>query len=322
MKDNIERKNSSKAKKIRKVLLLNIDKQLKSDSNKKIDIMINSKKINDINKAYNSEEILLSETTKIYSNYVEMIEKSYPIDIKKAKTSRKIRSIKKNKEQIIKTMNSSFELNNPVIDFIPKKIDLGKRKLTSCLRDAIHNLHNLNVMKSPNFFFENILGENKIKDEILNKSTKLNKKRIVKVIDKILIKLNIDAEDDDIRRNIIKLRKYCFELIKKKKKPKKSPKLKSLSPQRPQKLGKDKTIKRAKLKNKKTLIKTHPSILSLCEFRENSPDNNAKEPEIPTKETSKKLRENLNTNIHYFSYINYLYYKTYKEFDNRKKRKK
>lgn len=191
-------------------------------------------------------------------------------------------------------MNSSFELNNPVIDFVPKKVDLGKRKLTSCLRDKIHNL---NAMNSPNFFAENILGENKIKDEVLNKSTKLNKKRMVKVIDKIVkIKLNIDSEDDDnIRRNIIKLRKYCFELIRKKKKPKKTPKPKPISPQRLLKQRKDNTIKRSKVKNKKTLIKTHPSILSLFQFKENQ--ENQQEPEITRKDTSKKIREYLNTNI-------------------------
>ena len=52
------------------------------------------------------------------------------------------------------------------------------------------------------------------------KSTKLGNKGINKVIDKIVsIKLPTDMEDDDnIMKSVIKLRKYCFKLIKKRKK--------------------------------------------------------------------------------------------------------
>ena len=213
MNENSEVKTRLKAKKIRRILLLNIDRELKSELNKKINIMINSKKIQDINKAYNSYKILLSETTRTYSNYVEMIEKSYPNDKKKKKTNRETPNKKKNEEQTIKSLNSSFETNSPDINFVPNKIDLGKKKLSSYLRDKIKG------MNSPNFFAENKLDDTKEKDEILNKSTKLNQRGIVKVIDKIIrIKLNTDIEEDDnnIRKNIIKLRKYCFKLIKKK----------------------------------------------------------------------------------------------------------
>ena len=129
MNENSEVKTRLKAKKIRRILLLNIDRELKSELNKKLNIMINSKKIQDINKAYNSYKILLSETTRTYSNYVEMIEKSYPNDKKKKKTNRETPNKKKNEEQTIKSLNSSFETNSPDINFVPNKIDLGKKKI-------------------------------------------------------------------------------------------------------------------------------------------------------------------------------------------------
>ena len=284
MNENSEVKTRLKAKKIRRILLLNIDRELKSELNKKINIMINSKKIQDINKAYNSYKILLSETTRTYSNYVEMIEKSYPNDKKKKKTNRETPNKKKNEEQTIKSLNSSFETNSPDINFVPNKIDLGKKKLSSYLRDKIKG------MNSPNFFAENKLDDTKEKDEILNKSTKLNQRGIVKVIDKIIrIKLNTDIEEDDnnIRKNIIKLRKYCFKLIKKKKKPKKSPKPKSLSPQ---KQLRDNISKKTKFKKRKTIKGTHPLIISLLGLKEINQ-------EQTKKETFKKVTKYLNPNI-------------------------
>ena len=284
MNENDEIKNKLKAKNIRRLLLLSIDKEIEFESNKKINIMINSKKIQDINKAYNSDKILLSETTTIYSNYVEMVEKSYPNNNKKIKTNREIQKRKKNEEQINKSLNSSFESNSPVINFVPNKIDLGKKKLSSYLRDKIKDVN------SPNFFAEKKLEETKIKDEVINKSTKPNKRGIVKVIDKIVrIKLNIDTEEDDdnITKNIIKLRKYCYKLIKKKKKPKKSPKPKSLSPQ---KQLRDRALKRGGCKKRKTIIGVHPFIVSLFGLKETNE-------ELKRKETYKKVTKFLNPNI-------------------------
>ena len=284
MNENNEVKNKLKAKKIRRILLLNIDRELKSESNRKINIMINSKKIQDINKAYNSYKILLSETTTTYSNYVEMVEKSYPNNNIKTKKNRENQNRKKNEEQIIKSLNSSFESNSPAIDFVPNKVDLGKKKLSSYLRDKIKGVN------SPNFFADNKLEETKIKDEVINKSTKLNKKGIAKVVDKIVkIKLNTDVEEDDINitNNKLKLRKYCFRLIKRKKKPKKSPKPKSLSPQ---KQLRDKTSKRNRFKKRKTIIGTHPLIVSLFGLKETNQ-------ELTRKETYKKVTKFLNPNI-------------------------
>ena len=85
--------------KIRRILLLKIDRELKTDSNNHLNIMINSKKPQEMNKAYNSYKILLSETTRVYSNYVEIIEKCYPNNKKEIK--RKKESPRNNKEEQI-----------------------------------------------------------------------------------------------------------------------------------------------------------------------------------------------------------------------------
>ena len=45
--ENKNQKEELKAKKIRKILLLKIDRELKSDLNKEFNIMINSKRIQD-----------------------------------------------------------------------------------------------------------------------------------------------------------------------------------------------------------------------------------------------------------------------------------
>ena len=68
---------NEKGKKIRRILLLKIDQELKSGINK--NIMINSQNICELNKSYNSYKILLSVNTEVYSNYVEFFEtNSFP----------------------------------------------------------------------------------------------------------------------------------------------------------------------------------------------------------------------------------------------------
>ena len=68
----------SKAKNIRRILLLKTDQELKSNSKRYSDIMINSKTIKELNQAYNSYKILLSESSSIYSNYVQLSEQLFP----------------------------------------------------------------------------------------------------------------------------------------------------------------------------------------------------------------------------------------------------
>ena len=278
MTEYLDDKQASKAKKIRRILLLKIDRELKSDSNNRLNIMINSKKPQEMNRAYNSYKILLSETTHVYSNYVEMVEKCYPIN--KTQIKRKKETPRNNKEeQIIKSLNSSFESNCPFLDFIPSKIDLGKKKIT-------FRRKNVKGLNSPNFFVENNLKESKPKEDIKIKSTKPSKKGIVKVIDKIVrLKLNTSNEDDyNITKSIIKLRKYCYKLIKKKKKPKKSPKIKRpLSPQKP---PRESTFRKPKQKfrKRKTIVGTHPLLASLFGVKESTQDS-----DVSRKETYKKL---------------------------------
>ena len=295
MDEKKSEKEELKAKKIRRILLLKIDRELKSDTNKNINIMINSKKIQDLNKAYNSYKILLSETTRIYSNYVEFIEKSFPINKKEIKKKRVYSPRRKKEEKSIKSLNTSFDSNIPVFEYIPNKIDLGKKKITNGKRIAIKNWNSPQLSEE-----KKNIRENNGDDEILHKSTKINKKGITKVIDKIVkIKLNTDIEDDyNITKSIIKLRKYCFKLIKKKKKPKKGPNLRAtFSPKKPptspRKPFKDKGGKRTKYHKRKTIIGTHPFIqMSLLGIKESN-----KEEKVARKETYKKVTKFLNSNI-------------------------
>ena len=292
MTEYLDEKEASKAKKIRRILLLKIDRELKSDSNKNnhLNIMINSKKPQELNKAYNSYKILLSETSRVYSNYVEIIEKCYPNNKKEIK--RKKESPRNNKEeQIIKSLNSSFESNIPYLDFIPSKIDLGKKKITMRRK-------NIKGMNSPNFFVENNLKGSKTKEDVKIKSTKPNKKGIVKVIDKIVkLKLNTDIGDDyNITKSIIKLRKYCYKLIKKRKKQKKTPKIKRpLSPQKPNTndiFKKSKSRSKSRYKKRKTIVGTHNLISSLFGIKESMQDS-----DVSRKDTHRRVSIFSATNI-------------------------
>ena len=286
MIEYLDDKEASKAKKIRRILLLKIDRELKSESNNHLNIMINSKKTEEMNKAYNSYKILLSETTRVYSNYVEIVEKCYPNNKKEIKRKKETPRIN-NEEQVIKSLNSSFESVGPFLDFIPSKIDLGKKKITF-RRKSIKGLN------SPNFFVDNNLKGSKPKDDIKIKSTKPNKKSIIKVIDKIVkLKLNPDFGDDyHITKSIIKLRKYCYKLIKKRKKPKKSPKIKRpLSPQKPHTTNIFKKPK-PKYKKRKTIVGTHALITSLFGIKESTQDS-----DMSRKETYKKVSKFFIPNI-------------------------
>ena len=204
---------TEKAKKIRRILLLKTDQDLKSNSKRYSNIMINSKTIKELNQAYNSYKILLSESSPIYSNYVQLSEKLFP-EISSKENELNDKPQKKRDEEIIKSLNSSFESHSPPIDFIPNKIDLGKKKFSFIKKGSIKE------PKSPKFLEEIKESNSKGAQNENIKSTKLEKKNINKVIDKIMsIKLPYDMEDDDvITKNVIKLRKYCYKLIKKEKK--------------------------------------------------------------------------------------------------------
>ena len=252
-----DEKENLKAKKIRRILLLKTDQDLKNNA-KRTNIMINSKTIQELNQAYNSYKILLSESSPIYSNYVQIVEEMFPDNSEKNKKE-KATPKQKNVEQIIKSLNSSFESHSPAIDFIPNKIDLGKKKFSFIKKGSIKN------QNSPKFFEEINLKESQNKEEDAKiKSTKLENKSIHKVIDKIVrIKLPMDTEDDDaITKSVIKLRRYCYKLIKKRKKNKKNSKPKPASTirkgrkdnNRDNNENKGKGNERPKYKKRKTIV--------------------------------------------------------------------
>ena len=160
MEEKKENKNELKVKKIRRILLLQIDKELKSGSNKKLNIMINSKKIQDFNKEYNSYKILLSETTRTYSNFVEMVDESFPKNEKQIKTKKNFPKREKH-DQLDKSVNSSFESQIQVLEYIPNKIDLGEKKFIHKNKDLIKNLY------SPDFAKEIKLEDNQKIDDVI-----------------------------------------------------------------------------------------------------------------------------------------------------------
>ena len=257
---------NEKGKKIRRILLLKIDQELKSSINK--NIMINSQNICELNKSYNSYKILLSVNTEVYSNYVEFFEtNSFPNRKKQIKLPKHDSPKKKLKlEQTAQSLNSSFDSNSPVPDFIPNKIDLGHKKFTK--RTAI-----ILIKETPKFFEEADNQQNKTKDDEKTKSTKVNK-GINKVINKNNIKkINSEDEDDDNRTKFMKkLRKYCYKLIKRKKRIKKPIKIKrhfSLpGDQDPKEFVKNIIPNKQKFSKRKTIISTNPLIMPLFDQRE------------------------------------------------------
>ena len=86
-------------------------------------------------------------------------------------------------------------------------------------------------IKERKYTEEKIIFQNKIINEnIINKSTKIERKGLFKLVDKIVnIKMNNENKEEMIKKNIIKLRKYCNRLKKTKKNLKKINKLKSES---------------------------------------------------------------------------------------------
>ena len=242
MNENDNDKEISKAKKIRSILLLKTDQEMKINSKKEGDIKINSKTIQELNQAYNSYKILISESTSIYSNYVELIQKMHPINSFREKKPKETPN-KKREEQNNISLNSSFESHCPAVDFVPNKIDLGKRKI------SFRKKNTLDSTNSPKIFEE---INKKETEDIIIKSTKLRNKNINKVIDKIVcLKLQDDFEDNDnnIKKNVMKLRKYCYKLIKKKKKVKKQKQ--SLSVKRK---PREKSKEGFKISKRKTII--------------------------------------------------------------------
>ena len=276
---------NSRAKKIRRILLLKTNQELKAGNKKDINIKINSKTLQELNKAYNPYQILLSEASPIYSNYVQIIEEIFPNTSEKDKKLRHTPKINKI-EQPTGYLDSSFDSHGPDIDYIPKKLDLGYKKLKLSKKDFIKDPN------SPQILDEIKNNECKPKEEkqIEFKSTEL----VNKVIDKnvsMKLQTNIEENDENRKKNAYTLRKYCNKLIKRRKKVRNHTKQKqSLSPKKPLKYkGKEKI----KYNKRRTVINSNEFIKNtlLIGIKENKESNTEN---IPTREDTKRRVQTLN----------------------------
>ena len=215
-----------KRKRIRKLLLLKINEEIKQISKYKSNIKINSKIIQELNKIYNKNDILLYEKSIIYSNYIKTEETIITKNISPINISKEIDNpikleIKiKNKEEN-KNKRTSNEINTPdddsTINYVPKKIELGRKKFLrkkSKIRNngSIPNFHkNKNIINSD----KDITKET---EKEKNNSTKLGcDLHLHKLVEKISLIKNNENIEVKIRENIKKLRNYCYQLRKKKK---------------------------------------------------------------------------------------------------------
>ena len=204
-----------KRKKVRKTLLLKINSEIEQISESKPSLMINSQTIQDIEKKYNKNNILLLEKSVIYSNYVKTETKIFPQVFHPV---HRIKSVEKTLEKSkIKTdiIGPSYEedIVSPILNFFPKKIDLASKKLTVADKRFTKNAETIQKLIEDNINTE--------EEDQLNKSTKIENNNLHKLIDKILfIKNNENMEKIIIKKNIKKLRKYCYKFRKKKKKNK------------------------------------------------------------------------------------------------------
>ena len=220
----METKNE-RVKKIRRILLLKINDELKDILKYKSNIKINSKTIPEINKLYTLNDIQLFEKPALYSHYVKTEETVVPKiekpQIKISKSVNKIRSKKKSRVVLNteKDKKSSIEedLASPLNSFFPKKIELGRRKMP------------LNKSKNkgsiPNIQHKGILIEkyNDNRRAKMSQSTRMNKRdlHLNRLIGRITIIKDYKINEDIIKASIKKLRNYCYQLRKKKKRPKK-----------------------------------------------------------------------------------------------------
>lgn len=215
--DNIK-DQISKRKKVRKTLLLKINDEIKEISTSKPRLLINSKTIQEIEEIYNRNNILLTEKGIIYSNYIKTETKIFPPIIHhplyRAKSVKKKIEKSKKQSEFIGSSNDE-DVVSPILNFLPKKIDLASKKLTSI--DKRYTKNNESIQH----FIENNLNKDKSltkEEDQLNKSTKIEKSNLHKLIEKILRIKNNENMEKIIKKNIKKLRKYCYKFRKKKEK--------------------------------------------------------------------------------------------------------
>ena len=212
--DDIKRR-----KKIRKTLLLKINDEIKNISNSKPPLLINSKTIEEFENIYNTNNILLSEKGILYTNFIKMETIIYPPI---PAPSRRIKSVEKKIEKTkikkdLKGLSFDEEIISP-LNFLPKKIDLASKKLTNV------NKRYTKTVEIPKSIENNLNRDksiSKVEDQ-LNQSTKFEDNNMLhQLIEKILRIKNNENMEKIIKRNIKKLRKYCYKFRKKKNKKKK-----------------------------------------------------------------------------------------------------
>ncbi len=208
----------TKRRKIRKILLLKINDELKEISESKPTLLINSQTIQEMEKVYNENNILLSEKDTIYSNYVKTGIKIYPPCIKPIVKYKSVeRKIEKSKIKL-EIVGPSYdeEILSPILNFIPIKKNLYYKQMSYL--DKRYTKNNGSIHK----FIENNLKNNNddnslSKEDQLNQSTKIENNNLMKLIAKILSLKDNENMEKIIKRNIKKLRKYCYRFRKKKK---------------------------------------------------------------------------------------------------------
>ena len=213
-----EKINEIKRKKIRKILLLKINDELKEISQSKPTLLINSKTIQEIEKLYNTNNILLSEKSIIYSNYVKTEIKIYPPNIKPIKKYKSVEKTIEKPKIKIDLVGPSYdeEALSPIINYFPQKKNLYTKNATL---DKRYTKNNGSIQK---FIENNLNTDNSLsKEDQLNQSTKIQNNNLHKLIDRILSLKDNENMEEIIKRNIKKLRKYCYRFRKKKKKNKK-----------------------------------------------------------------------------------------------------
>ena len=194
MEENIK-EEKLKWKQVRKTLLLKVNDEIKKISDSKPALLINSKPIEELEKVYNRSNILLSEKGTIYSNYVKTVMLIYPnknIPPKHREKSVNNKVEKTNYKLDLNGPSYEEEVVSPIVNFIPKKINLGSKKIT--ILDKRYTKNNGSIQK----FIENNLNDEKDfikKQSQLNKSTIFEISDINKLIEKILsIKNNENME--------------------------------------------------------------------------------------------------------------------------------
>jgi hypothetical protein len=281
-----------KRKRIRKLLLLKINDELKEIQKKKSNIRINSKTIQEINQLYNRSDILLFEKSTVYFNYIKTEEKIIsrcgnrfsPVNMPKKEPeinkninnsnnknnkNNKANKNKSKRNEKLDTKSSLIEVSyysieedsaSAVISYVPKKIELGRKKLIVSKSKVKNNETNQSIHKKKVNSDKELLNQN-----LLNKSTKIGAGdlHLHKLIEKITAIKNNESTEGIIRENLKKLRKYCYQLRKKKKKVRKDMAKRNSSFRKKDKEKRDIFRKRNTITNKDKEIFKHSFFINM-----------------------------------------------------------